>query len=88
MAKFVVYSGIPRGQMDVMTCARGIPEVLKEAGIKEVKIRRCYCCVPPEMRKVVMEFEAPSKESLSKALAKIEFPVESIMEVSEVTPKQ
>ncbi len=84
MVKFVVYSGIPKGEMDVMACAMGIPKMLKDAGIKDVGMKKCYCCQPPATKKLIMEFDAPNKESLSKALEKIQFPVESIAEVSEV----
>ena len=88
MKKFVVYSGIPRKEMDVMACVEGLPEMLKTAGIKNIHVATCYCCSPPAMKKVITEFDAPSKEALSEALKKIEFPVESIMEVTKVKPKE
>ncbi len=36
---------------------------------------------------MVVEFTAPDKETLSKALEIIEFPVSSIMETEKVAPK-
>ena len=36
------------------------------------------------MKKVITEFDAPSKEVLAAALQKIEFPVDSITEVTKV----
>jgi len=87
MAKFIVHSGIPRGQMDAVACGMGVPKMLKEAGVKDVGQTRCFCCEPPSMKKLIMEFNAPNKEALSKALEKIGFPVESITEVTEVKPR-
>ena len=82
MKNFVVYSGVPKKELDVVACISGIPQVLKKAGIEDVKLTNCSCCSPPESRKVIMEFQAPSQESLSAALKKIDFAVESIHEVT------
>jgi ribosomal protein S11 len=65
----------------------GTHEVLKKAGIKDVNLITCYCCSPPDMKKVITEFEAPTKEALAMALQKIEFPVDSITEVTKVKLK-
>jgi hypothetical protein len=83
LAHFLVFTGIPKSKMDPVACASGTPTLLKEAGVKDVKINRCLGAKPDE-KKFYMEFEAPSKEILAKALEKIEFPVESIKEVTEV----
>jgi hypothetical protein len=86
MKTFIVNSAILPKEMDPAHCAMGTPKMLKDAGINDVKVRTCYCC--GKDGKVVMEFEAPNKESLSNALKKIELPVESIMEAEKVTPKK
>ena len=82
MKQFVVYSGIPRKELDVVACIGGIPRALKKAGIENVHLTNCSCCSPPESKKVIMEFQAPDQESLSAALKKVDFPVESIHEVT------
>ncbi len=71
--------------MDIMACANGIPKLLKDAGVGNVSVKTCYCCGPEG--KMVVEFTAPDRETLSKALEKIEFPVSSIMETKKVEPK-
>lgn len=93
MAKFVVYTKIraqpaEKREMDVMACMEGTAWSLKKAGIKDVKLIKCFCCTPPEAKEFMMELEAPNKESLSKALEKIDIPVKSITEVTEVKLKQ
>lgn len=85
--KFVVYSGIPKSQMDVWACVNGIPKMLVDANVKEISVASCYCCQPPAKKKAIIEFDAPSEESLSSALKKIGLPVESIMEVTKAKPK-
>jgi hypothetical protein len=86
--RFIVYSGIPKNEIDVPACMMGTSEVLKNAGIKDVHLKTCYCCSPPDMKKVITEFEAPTKEILSVALQKIEFPVDSITEVTKLELKK
>jgi hypothetical protein len=68
-----------------MTCINGIPKMLADAKVKDVNVKTCYCCQPPEMRKAIMEFEAPSEGSLSDALKKIGLPVDSIKEVTKAS---
>jgi hypothetical protein len=83
MKKFIVNSGILSSQVEVRDCSVVIPKMLKQAGIKDVRIRTCYCC--HHDRKVIFEADAQTKESLSTALGKIDFPVESIMEAEKTS---
>jgi hypothetical protein len=76
--KFIVNSGILPTQLDPWACNTAVPKMLKDAGFKDINIKTCYCC--SKDKKVVFEVNAPSKDALAKALAKIDFPVESIME--------
>ena len=84
MMKFLVNSAILPASMDPMACARGIPEMLKKEGIKDVTVKSCYCCGPEG--KVVFVTDAKSKESVQEAMKKIKLPVASIMEAQEVKP--
>ena len=86
MTKFVVNSAILPASMDPLACAVGTPKMLEKAGIKNVKIKSCYCC--GQEGKVVFFAEAENKESLLDALAKVNLPVASIMEAEEVNLKK
>jgi hypothetical protein len=85
MKKFIVNSAILPSSMDPMACAVGAPKMLMNAGVKDVKIKSCYCCGPEGRTVFVMEAE--TKEMLLEALNKINVPVASIMEAEEVKPK-
>jgi hypothetical protein len=80
--KFIVNSGILPTQLDPTACNTAVPKKLKDAGIKDVHVRVCYCC--NKDMKVVFEIDAPSKDAVAEALAKIDFPVESIMEAEKI----
>jgi len=82
MKRFLVQSDILSEDMDPVACSLGIPIMLKNAGVEDVRAIRCYCC--GEEGKVVAEFEAPSSEALSTALKKIDFPAWSTMETQTV----
>ncbi|MDH5437979.1 MAG: DUF1059 domain-containing protein [Candidatus Bathyarchaeota archaeon] len=86
MKKFVVNSTIPTGRMDPVAWLMGTRKMLKAAGAEDIKFRACYCC--SSEGRVVCEFDASSKESLSEVLKKIDFPVESIMETTKVIPEE
>jgi len=86
MKKFLVNSAILPASMDPMACAVGMPEMLQKHGIKNVKIRSCYCC--GKEGKIVFFAEAENKESLMDALTKIDMPVASVSEAEEVTLKK
>ena len=85
MKKFIVNSAILPGSMDPKACAMGAPKMLANAGIKDAKIKSCYCCGPEG--RVVFVAEAESREALLEALNKINVPVASVMEAEEVKPK-
>lgn len=61
------------------------PKMLENAGVKDAKIKSCYCCGPEG--RVVFIAEAENKEAMLKALDRINVPVASIMETEEVKPK-
>ena len=82
MKVFVVNSQIGPGQMDAMVWARGIPKLLTDAKIEDVKLKTAYCCTPDN--KMIAEFRANDKQALSGALNKIEFPFSEISEVTEI----
>jgi hypothetical protein len=85
MVKFLVSSGLMPGSMDAISCAIAIPKMFKEKGIKDVKVTNCYCCGPD--KKIVFVTEAPNKQAVLDAMAKIDLQNASIMETKEVTPK-
>ncbi len=86
MKRFVVNSTIPPERMDPVAWIMGTSKMLKATGAKDIKFRTCYCC--SEEGRVVCEFEADSKKSLSEGLKKIDFPVESVMETVKLTPEE
>jgi len=86
MTKFLVNSALLPASMDPLACAVGTPKMLEKAGIKNVKIKSCYCC--GQEGKVVFVAEAENKESLLDALTKVNLPVASIMEAEEVNLKK
>jgi hypothetical protein len=73
--------------MDVWACVTGIPKMLADANIKDINVLTCYCCEPPTKKKAIIEFDAPSEESLSNTLKRIGLPIESMMEVTKAKPK-
>jgi hypothetical protein len=88
MKRFIVNSKVPQIQINRLTCIIGTTNVFERSGIKDVYLKTCYCCSPEsnaDVEKAFIEFEAPSKETLEKALQKIDFPADSIVEVTKVT---
>ena len=65
----------------------GTTSIFERTGIKDVYLKTCYCCSPEsnaDVEKALIEFEAPSTEALEAALEKIDFPADSIVEVTKV----
>jgi nitrate reductase NapAB chaperone NapD len=85
MKKFIVNSAILSSNLDPMACAVGAPKMLMNAGIKDVKIKSCYCC-GAEGRSIFV-VEAENREKLLEAMNKVNIPVASVMEAEEVKPK-
>ncbi len=85
MKKFIVNSAILSSSLNPMDCAVGAPKMMMNAGIKDVKIKSCYCC-GAEGRSVFV-VEAETKEALLEAMNKVNIPVASVMEAEEVKPK-
>jgi hypothetical protein len=87
MKRFIVNSTVPQIQLNRLTCIIGTTNVFERSGIKDVYLKTCYCCSPEsnaDVEKALIEFEAPSKKALEEALKKIDFPVDSIVEVTKV----
>ena len=87
MKRFIVSSKVPQIQLNRLTCIIGTTSIFERTGIKDVYLRTCYCCAPEsnaDVEKALIEFEAPSKEALETALQKIDFPADSIVEVTKV----
>ena len=85
MKKFIVNSAILPPKMDPKACAMNSPKMLENAGIKDTKIKSCYCCGPEG--RVVFVVEAESRDAVLAALDRINVPVASIMETEEVKAK-
>jgi len=87
MKRFIVNSKVPQIQLNRLTCIIGTTSIFERTGIKDVYLKTCYCCSPEsnaDVEKALIEFEAPSKEALEAALQKIDFPADSIVEVTKV----
>lgn len=82
MKKFIVNSDVPREQSDMTVWISGVPKMLRNAKIENVKLKTAYCCTPD--RKIIAEFEGPDKETVSSALSKITMPFTVIMEATKV----
>jgi hypothetical protein len=87
MKRFIVNSTVPQIQLNRLTCIIGTTNVFERTGIRDVYLKTCYCCSPEsnaDVEKALIEFEAPSKKALEEALKKIDFPADSIVEVTKV----
>jgi hypothetical protein len=82
MPIFIVNSAILRPVQDPKSCAMGAPKMLIQAGIKNVKLRSCYCC--SEYGSVVFVVEGESRDSVLEAFRKINVPIASILEAEEI----
>ena len=85
MKKFVVNSAILTPNMDAKACAVGAPTMLKDSGVKNVKVKSCYCC--SSEGRVVFIMEGESRDAVLEAFLKVNVPVASIMEAEEVAPE-
>jgi len=82
MKRFIVNSDVPPQQMDIPGWIRGVPAMLRNAKVENVKFKTAYCCTPE--RKVIAEFEGPDRETVSGALNKINMPFTVVMEATKV----
>ena len=82
MRKFIVNTAILTPKMEPKTCAANAPSMLKNAGIKDVRLLSCYCC--SSEARVIFVAEAENKEKVLEALNRINVPVASIIEAEEV----
>ena len=82
MNTFVVNSAILSPAQDPKACAVGAPKMLNASGVKDVKVRSCYCC--GSEGRVVFIVDGPSTDDVLEAFNKINVPVASIMEAEEI----
>jgi hypothetical protein len=82
MPTFIVNTAILRPQQDLKACATGAPQMFMNAGIKNVKLRSCYCC--SEYGNVVFVVDGESRDSVLDAFRRINVPIASIMEAEEI----
>jgi len=82
MKRFIVNSDVPPEHLDITAWVRGVPKLLRNAKIENVKLRTAYCCTPD--RKVIAELEGPDKDTVITAMNKIEMPFTMVMETTKV----
>jgi hypothetical protein len=83
MTSFVVNSDIPANMKSgIEVWIKGVPTLLRNEGITNVRLRTAYCCTPDS--KIIAEFEGPDKETLRSALNKIKMPFTAVMEATKV----
>jgi hypothetical protein len=82
MKIFIVNSDVPSQEIDVAHWIGGVPMMLSNRKIENVKFKRAYCCTAE--RKIIAEFEGPDKETVSSALSKINLPFTVVMEATKV----
>jgi hypothetical protein len=82
MPTFIVNTAILRPRQEPMACATGAPKMLMNSGIRNVKLRSCYCC--SEYGNVVFVLEAESREVVLDAFNRINVPIASIMAAEEI----
>jgi hypothetical protein len=82
MPTYIVNSAILRPAQDPKACAIGAPEKFTQAGIRDVKLRSCYCC--SEYGNVVFVVEGEDRDGVLRAFDRINVPVASIMEAEEI----
>jgi hypothetical protein len=82
MATFIVNSAILRPMQEPQACAVGAPKMLIKAGIKNVKLRSCYCC--SEYGSVVFVVEGEGRDNVLEAFRRINVPLASILEAEEI----
>jgi len=87
MKTFVVYSDIsPKISTDPESWILGIPKMLSQAKVEDVRYKTAYCCTLDG--KIIAEFEGPDKDAVSKALTKIRMPFTLVMEAMKVKSPQ
>jgi len=80
MKMFVVNSDIPPAAMGAEAWILGIPKMLRQENVANVKFVTAYCCTPD--KKMIGEFNADNKEALTSGLSKIGLPFTQIMEAT------
>ena len=86
MPKYMVNSAILRSGKNPKACAEGAAKMLAAGKVKNVEMKSCYCCGPEG--RVAFVIEAPSRDEVLEALAKLDIPVASIMETEELAMKK
>ena len=86
MPTYIVNTAILRPAQDPKACAIGAPKMLTRAGMKNIKLRSCYCCA--EHGSVVFVLEGENRDSVLEAFNRVNIPVASILEVEEIKVTQ
>lgn len=84
MPTFIVSSAILRPIQDPKACAVGAPKMLMQAGIRNIKLRSCYCC--SDYGNVVFVVDGENRGGVLDAFNRINMPVASILEAEEIKP--
>ncbi len=83
MPTFIVNSAILRPNTDPKACAANTKKIFSQAGTKDVKLQSCYCC--SDQGRVVFIMQGPSQDATLEAFRRINVPIESIMEVEDMS---
>ena len=82
MPTFIVNTAILRPAQDPKACAVSAPKMLSSAGVKNLKLRSCFCC--SDYGSVVFVLDGESRDDVLEAFRRISVPVASIMEAEEI----
>ena len=82
MPTFIVSSAILRPAQDPKACAVGAPKMLMQAGIRNIKLRSCYCC--SDYGNVVFVVDGENRDGVLEAFNRINVPIASILEAEEI----
>ncbi len=82
MPTFIVNTAILRPQQDPRACAIDAPKKLMSSGIRDLKVRSCYCC--SEYGSAIFVIDGASREDVLDGFRRINVPVASIMQAEEI----
>jgi hypothetical protein len=83
MPTFIVNSAILRPNTDPKACAVNTQKIFSQSGTKNVKMQSCYCC--SEQGRTVFIMQGPNQDATLEAFKRVNVPVESIMEVEDMS---
>jgi hypothetical protein len=82
MPTFIVNTAILRPLQDPRACAVGAPKMLLNSGVKNLRVRSCYCC--SEYGSAVFVIDADGRDDVLRAFSNVNVPVASILEAEEI----